>query len=288
VTLEVVSELRAALGEGALWDAELARLLWVDILGHRVFVLDPKTGTQESYDVGEEVGTVVVTGDGNLLVALRHRIARLDPRTGALADLVAVEPERGDTRCNDGKCDPAGRLWVGTMVEGPARGSGALYCLDPTLSLERRLGDITISNGIAWSLDGRRMYYIDTPRQRVEEFAFDVASGTLGAHRVVIEIPPELGAPDGMTIDAEGCLWIALWGGGAVLRVEPNAGRLLQKLPIPVTNVTSCAFGGPDLGDLYVTTARRGPGDEEPLAGALLRHRASVRGVPATRFAGSP
>ncbi len=286
---EVVEAPPCRLGEGALWDAGLGRLLWVDIVGHRVFSLDPATGERTEHDVGDDVGTVVVTRNGRLLVALRDRIACLDPATGALETVVSVEADRPDTRCNDGKCDPAGRFWVGTLVEGAARGTAALYCLDEALDLRRRLDGVTISNGLAWSGDARRLYYIDTPQQRVDEIAFDLATGQLGARRVALEIPSALGSPDGMTIDAEDQLWIALWGGGAILRADPRQGRITERIAIPASNVTSCAFGGERLDQLYVTTARAGRSDaelaHEPLAGALFRVEVGARGVAAARFA---
>lgn len=286
---EVVGGLRCRLGEGALWDPGLGRLLWVDIVGHRVHSLDPSTGARDEHDVGDDVGTVVVARNGRLLVALRDRLAALDPATGTLATVVPIEPDRPDTRCNDGKCDPAGRFWVGTMVEGAARGTAALYCLDAELELSVRLEGVTLSNGLCWSGDGRRLYYIDTPEQRVDELAFDAATGQLGARRVALEIPPALGAPDGMTIDAEDQLWIALWGGGAVIRVDPIAGRITERLALPAAHVTSCAFGGDSLDQLFVTTARVGRSDaelaREPLAGALFRVEVGARGVAAARFA---
>ncbi len=289
MTPEVVGGLRCGLGEGALWDPGLGRLLWVDIVGHRVHSLDPSTGAHDGHDVGDDVGAVVVARNGRLLVALRDRLASLDPATGTLATVVPVEADRPDTRCNDGKCDPAGRFWVGTMVEGAARDTAALYCLDPELALRRRLDGVTLSNGLAWSGDGTRLYYIDTPRQRVDEFAFDAVTGELGARRVVLEIPPALGAPDGMTIDAEDQLWIALWGGGAVIRVDPAAGRITERVAVPATNVTSCAFGGGSLDQLFVTTARVGRSDvelaREPHAGALYRVEVGACGVAAARFA---
>jgi len=289
VSPEVVGGLRCRLGEGALWDPGLGRLLWVDIVGHRVHSLDPSTGARDEHEVSDDVGTVVVARNGRLLVALRDRLAALDPATGTLATVVPIEPDRPDTRCNDGKCDPAGRFWVGTLVEGAARGTAALYCLDAELELSVRLKGVTISNGLCWSGDGRRLYYIDTPEQRVDEIAFDAATGRLGARRVALEIPPALGAPDGMTIDVEDQLWIALWGGGAVIRVDPIAGRITERIAIPTTNVTSCAFGGASLDQLFVTTARVGRSDaelaREPLAGALFRVEVGARGVAAARFA---
>lgn len=289
MTLTRLGDQRFELGEGALWDRELGRLFWVDILGHRVFSLDPATGERTAHDVGEAVGTVVVTRNAQLLVALRHRIAVLEPHTGQLRTVVALESDRPDTRANDGKCDPAGRFWVGTMVEGPARGSGALYCLDTSLALTPRHRGVTCSNGLVWTRDATRFYYIDTPRQRVDSFAYDVASGTLGEHRVALTIPPELGAPDGMTIDEADQLWIALWGGGAVIRVDPLAGRVTARVELPATNVTSCAFGGVHLDQLYVTTARVGcaPAQlaSEPDAGGLFRIDVGARGVPTPRFA---
>jgi sugar lactone lactonase YvrE len=235
------------------------------------------------------VGTVTVTRNGKLLLAVRSGFACLDPETGQLSPIADPEADLPGNRFNDGKCDPQGRFWAGTMVEHGPWGGAALYCLDTDLSVSKKLDGVTISNGLVWSRDSRRFYYIDTPTHQVFGFDFDPAGGELTNRRVVAEIPRELGAPDGMTIDEHDHLWIALWGGNSVVRVNPNGGKTDFRVTLPAENVTSCAFGGPDLDELYITTARVGLDAErrkaQPLAGCLFRARVPYRGVGSHRFA---
>lgn len=285
---EVVVPASCQLGEGSLWDVAHARLFWVDIVGQRVFAYDPISGHNLEYDVGEDVGTVVVAENGKLVLGLRSGVASFDPATGQVTPLVRPEPNEPGNRLNDGKCDPRGRFWVGSMVEDGRRGNGALYSVTPSLAVERKLGGIDCSNGLVWSRDEGTFYYIDTPTQRVRAFDYDAESGALSNERVVFEQPRETGAPDGMTIDQDDHLWVALWGGHRVVRVDPSAGAVVYEVEVPAARVTSCAFGGPDLDDLYITTARIGAAPEqlerEPHAGSLFRAAVPFRGVPAPRF----
>jgi sugar lactone lactonase YvrE len=192
-------------------------------------------------------------------------------------------------RFNEGKCDTSGRFWAGTMAYDETPGAGALYRLDPDGRASLMLIGVTISNGLAWSLDGRTMYYIDSPTRRIDAFSFTPETGEISDRRPVITIPGELGVPDGMTIDAEGGLWVALWGGAAVHRYLD--GRLAEVIRLPVSQPTSCAFGGSDLDELYVTSAREGLSFEQreaqQLAGAVFRVRPGVRGLPAAVFGGA-
>jgi sugar lactone lactonase YvrE len=279
------------LGEGSLWDEERSRLLWVDICRNRVCVFDPADGSNQVSDVGENVGTVVLTQSRKLLLALRSGFAWLDPATASVTKLSAPEGYRPDQeRFNDGKCDPAGRFWAGTMVETGPPGSGALYCLDTDLTISKPLSGVTISNGLVWSRDRSTFYYVDTPTQHVRAYDFDAGSGRLSNERVAVAIPRDWGAPDGMAIDESDHLWIALFGGGKVVRADPASGRFDCEVAVPARNVTSCAFGGSDLDELYVTTARIGLDPEQrraqPLAGSLFRAKLPYRGVPAARFGG--
>jgi sugar lactone lactonase YvrE len=185
---------------------------------------------------------------------------------------------------NDGACDIRGRLWAGTMsLDGDTR-TAALYRLDPDLRLTRVLSCISVSNGLGWSPGGTLMYHVDTPRRRVDVFEFDPVDGGLGRRRAAIDVPLECGRPDGLAVDAEGGIWVAIWGGGAVHRYNAE-GRLDERVELPVSQVTSCCFGGADLDTLYVTSASRGTSGE-PLAGALFACRPGLRGLPATPFAG--
>ncbi len=286
---EVVFPILCELGEGALWDERHARLYWVDIVESKVFAFDPRKRSNLAYDVGESVGTVTVTRNDKLLLALRGGFACLDPESGELMRIADPEADLPGNRFNDGKCDPQGRFWAGTMVEHGPWGSASLYCLDTDLSVRKVLDRVTISNGLVWSRDSRRFFYIDTPTRQIASFDFDPATGELTNRRVVSEIPRELGSPDGMTIDEEDHLWIALWGGSSVVRVNPTGARIEYRITLPAENVTSCAFGGPELDELYVTTASVGLDHDrrraQPRAGSLFRAKVPYRGVGSHRFA---
>jgi len=288
---DVVLRCEATLGEGALWDDRRERLLWVDILSKQVGVFDPGTGKNESFAVDSPVGTVVPSNQGDLMVALQAGFARLDITTGVRSHCI-VPPGHDATRLrfNDGKCDPSGRFWAGTMALDGRGNEGALYSLDADGQMRKRFSPVGISNGIAWSKDGTKMYYIDTPTRSVAEFQYDPGTGDLTDRKVAIEFPPSLGWPDGMTIDAEGMLWIAFWDGSAVSRWDPNTGKKLSQYSFPATRVTACALGGSDLDTLYVTSARIGLTDAQleaqPLAGSIFAVRTNTTGISAFRYAG--
>jgi len=291
IGVELVLDAKATLGEGAIWDARRGVLYWVDILEGQAHEFNPATGADRFVEVGQPVGTVVARRGGGLMAAVQGGFARLDLETGELS--IVNDPEAGlpDNRFNDGKCDPAGRFWAGTMSMGedPA-GKGSLYVLEADGRAWRALAGVTVSNGIAWSHDHQTMYYIDTARPEVSAFDYDEATGAIANRRTVVTLPPGDGGPDGMTIDAEGRLWVAHWDGGKVTRWDPTSGRLLATLPLPVSRVTSCAFGGTGLDELYITSARTGLSEEEiarqPMAGGLFRARPGLKGVPAYEYAG--
>jgi sugar lactone lactonase YvrE len=273
----------AQLGEGPVWDAARGELVWVDIDRGLVHRRGPN-GEECSVDVGQPVGCAVPRARGGLALALHDGFALL-PTLGSEPRLVArVEHDRADTRMNDGACDSRGRFWAGTMsVTGDTR-TAALYRLDADLTTTSVLPGLSISNGIAWSPDDRLIYHVDTPRRRIDVYEFDAPAGAIGGRRAAIPVAPAHGRPDGLTVDSEGGIWVALWGGGAVQRFTPE-GELDARLELPVTQVTSCCFGDPDLGTLYVTSAARGA-EHEPLAGSLFACRPGIRGLPATPFAG--
>jgi sugar lactone lactonase YvrE len=273
----------AELGEAPVWDAERRELLWVDI--DRGLVHRRSRGRAEvTLDAGQPVGCAVPRAGGGLALALRDGFALL-PTGGGEPKLVApVERDRPDTRMNDGACDSRGRLWAGTMsLRGDTR-SAALYRLDPDLRVTRVLPGISVSNGIGWSPDEATLYHVDSPRRRIDVYDFDAGSGSIAGRRAVIPVDAELGTPDGLAVDADGGVWLALWGGSAVQRYSAD-GSLVERIDLPVTDVTSCCFGDSDLGTLYVTTAAR-QAAHEPLAGALFACRPGVTGLPATPFAG--
>ncbi len=287
---ELLVDAKTDLGEGAVWDAATDRLLWVDIHGGTVYAYDPIRRENRAYPVGEHVGTVVPRRSGGALVALVRSISALDFNTGKLVQVAEPPGERPNTRFNDGKCDPEGRFWAGTMAYDFAAGAGTLYCLEPDLRIRRALERVSLSNGLVWSLDARTMYYIDSTKRSVDAFDYARNTGSLSNRRTVVTIAPEHGMPDGMAIDAEGMLWVAHWGGWKVARWDPRSGKLVSEIRLPVSQVTSCAFGGQDLDVLYITSARYKLDPEalrkEPLAGGLFAVPAPVRGVVSPAFAG--
>ncbi len=272
------------LGEGPIWYGDL--LYWVDIDSCRVWISEPEVDRHRMIQLDRKVGTVVPRESGGLVVALADGFAFLDPETEEL--LPIGDPEAGfATRFNDGKCDPAGRFWAGTMATDGTSCAGSLYVLDRDLQIHRRLSGVSCSNGICWSLDAETMYYIDTPTRQVAAFDYDLKTGTISRRRPVIAIDKANGSPDGMTMDANGNLWIALWGGWGVVCYDPRTGLLKERIEVPASRVTACAFGGEKLDQLFITTARVGlADDEEPEAGGLFVADVGVRGLPATTFSG--
>jgi sugar lactone lactonase YvrE len=202
--------------------------------------------------------------------------------------IVNPESHLPGNRFNDGKCDPAGRFLAGSMDDAEVEASGSLYSLAPDGTVKTLLSGTRISNGLAWSPDYHTFYYIDTPTRVVMAYDYNLATGEIANPRPAVSVPPELGWPDGMTSDVEGMLWVALWGGAKLTRWNPATGQLVAEIPIPALNVSSCAFGGPDLTDLYVTSARKGMTAEQlakyPLSGGLFRIRTNSQGMPTFEF----
>jgi len=285
----VVAGRRNLLGEGPWWDARTGTLLWVDIDGRLVQRHDPSSSRTATVELDQKVGAVMARTGGGLALALEDGVWVTETDGGVLRRLAAIEADDPGTRLNDAACDRAGRLWVGSMAHDARPLAGALYRVDPDGSVERVIGEVTISNGIDWSPDGRLMYYIDSATRRVDVLDFDPATGSPSGRRALIELPEGAGLPDGMAVDSEGCLWVALWDGWSVRRYGPS-GELDRVVELPVARPTSCAFGGPDLADLYVTSARSGlsPSDlaAQPLAGSLFVLRPGVRGLTPTPFGG--
>lgn len=289
--VEPVTDVTTGLGEGAIWDARIRRLYWIDIPGKRLFEWDPESGRLRDWDVGQLIGTVVPRRRGGLMVALQGGIAAFDPESGRLGP--GVLPEDYDPvafRFNDGKCDPAGRFWVGSYSVTPDKRPGTLYRMDSDGSIRPMLRGVGTSNGIAWDPDRKTMYFIDTPLLRADAFDYEEADGSIARRRPAAEFPAGSGRPDGSTLDADGRLWIAHWDGGRVSQWDPATGKCLRIIRVPAARVTSCAFGGPGLDHLFITTARQGLPEPElarqPLAGRLFRVRPGVRGRIADGFAG--
>jgi len=247
--VEIAVRANAKLAEGPRWDAATGRLLWVDIEGGELHVLE--SGEDRAIGLDAMVGVAAPTSSGGVLVALADRLALVDLADESVRTLVRL-PHGPALRSNDGACDAAGRFWIGTMGLDETPGAGALYRYDGRL--ERVLDEVTLSNGIGWTRDDTRMYYIDSPVQRVDIFDFEVASGRIDDRRPFVSIDESEGIPDGLTVDDEGGVWVALYGGSCVHRYD-QSGRLDAVLEVPALNVTSCCFGGDDGRSLFVTTA---------------------------------
>jgi sugar lactone lactonase YvrE len=277
------------LGEAPIWcDRELA-LYWVDVRAPALHRYDPVSGRADRWALPDLAGSFAVRERGGMLLALRSGFHAFDPRTGAVQPLLDPEADQPDNRFNDGKCDRRGRFWAGTMRDVVRVPAGALYRLDPDLTCHRMLTGIVVPNSLAWSPDDRVMYFADTADARILAYPYDPDAGRLGTPRVLGEPGSSPGKPDGSTVDEAGCLWNARYGGGCVARYTPD-GRLDRLVELPVTQVTSCAFGGRALDTLFITTATQRMTPEararEPLAGGLFAVDVGVKGLPEPRFAG--
>ena len=284
-----VLDAQAGLAEGPHWWAEKGVFLWVDIEASRVGLFDPVARSNRFLDLPSHVGAVVPTTAGDLVAATAQGFVRLDPDSGVVTALHAPDPGRSEHRFNDGKCDPWGRFWAGTMAYDFSPGAGSLWRLNNDFSCSLQWQELTISNGLAWSLDRRFLYLIDSPTLTVMAFPLTSTGGLADHPTTCITIPAEWDAlPDGMCIDAEGKLWIALFGGSAVTRWDPQDGRLMQTVELPCCQVTSCCFGGPDLDQLLITTARRGLDaqalGDQPLAGGLFQLSLGMKGCRSEMF----
>ncbi len=283
VTIEVSGTIKAQWGEGPIWWH--GAIYYVDIEGQCVHRFDPVTGGERAWEIGQRVGTVVPRESGGLLIAGDHGMYFLDEQTGGLTHLADPEQDLPDNRFNDGKCAPDGRFFAGTISLVKKTGTAKLYRLDPDLTLHEAFAPVTNSNGIAWSIDGKTVYYIDTPRKEVLSFDYE-NNGHLSNLRSVISTAHLDSSPDGMTMDAEGNLWIAFCHGGCVACFSPVTGEELRRIILPCVETTACAFGGPDLGDLYVTTGVHQSIVEEHGGRLFVIRGLGVKGIPAYAFAG--
>ena len=290
---ELIAELEyetpAKLGEGAFWDYNNEVLYWVDIIGESLNIYSPKTKTNKEIKMPAPIGTVVPSEEKNkVIVALNDGVYVVDIITEKITRLAAVEDTNPGTRLNDGKCDPNGNLWIGSMDYSQTNPGGNLYKVNANGETQKMLGNITISNGIVWSKDNKTMYYIDTPTANIRAFDFDKATSTISNERVVVTIPTEEGSPDGMAIDENDMLYVGLWNGNCIANYNPKTGKLIQKIKVPAHNVTSCAFGGENLDILYITTSNLDMTDEEkvayPSAGSLFRIKLDTKGVESIFF----
>ncbi len=273
------------LGEGVFWDAARDSLVWVDILGGAIHELID--AVHRVHAVGAHVGVAAPRARGGWILAVREGFAALDPASGQVQILKRIEIP--GTRMNDGNVDARGRLFAGTMLDSEEPNGGRLYRLDPDLTVSVVLDPVSVSNGIDWSPDGRTVYYVDSGTRAVAAFDFDEESGGWSNRRVFAQLEPGVGFPDGLTVDRDGCIWLAVWDGSQVRRYTPD-GRIDRILQLPAPRVTSCGFGGPDLATLYITTARVGLNasvlEEHPLSGSLFAFDPGVTGTARQPFVG--
>jgi sugar lactone lactonase YvrE len=280
---ELVLDARAGLGEGAIWHDKV--LYWVDIEIGDIHIFNPDTGTDRIIKLGQAVGTVVPRAAGGVAVAVKGGFGVVDLETEELTILADPEPDLPENRFNDGKCDPQGRFWAGTAAITCDQPVGTLYRMDADHSIHAMVEKVTISNGIVWTGDRKTMYFIDTALECVDAFDYEDDSGSVSNRRTVIEIDkPAHGWPDGMAIDENDNIWIAMWEGNGVTNWDPRAGELLGKIRIDSAQATSCAFGGPNLDELYITSAAKGLNESH--GGGLFRAKLDTKGVPSIPFAG--
>ena len=282
IRTEPVGQIRCQWGEAPIWWQ--GALYFVDTAGHLVHRFDPADDSERSWDVGQRVGTVVPRESGGLVIAGDHGFQFLDEESGELTPIADPEADIPDNRFNDGKCSPDGRFFAGSISLTKKNGTAKLWRLDPDLSVHEAFGPVTTSNGIVWSADGKNVYYIDTPRREV--LAFDYADGHLSNLRTAVVTGHIDASPDGMTIDADGNLWIVFCHGGCVSCFDPHNGNELHRIALPCLETTACAFGGPDLTDLFVTTGVHKTAKEKHAGRLFVIRGIKAKGVPADAFEG--
>lgn len=276
------------LGEGPCWHPRRNSIFWVDIENRRLYEYDwPNGAHMRHWKFPQRVTLVVIDKDDRLILGMEDGVMRFDPDTGESHWLFDLEKEYKKHRCNDGSVDREGRLWVGTLHRDFIPGSGALYCIGEDLAPQKRIADVTISNGIAWSEDDTRLYFIDSPQKTIASYLYDKHTGHLVFEKIAVRIPEGMGEPDGMTIDEEGMLWVAHWGGYGVYRWDPRTDALLDVIKVPVPNVSSCVFAGASLDHLVITTAQQDLTPQQlkeyPHSGDVFVVQPQVKGTPARR-----
>ena len=286
---DVVVEHKCFLGEGPVWDAKRKVICWLDILNGEIHEYATEQKMHKVIPVHQMIGSLAVCTNGNFIAALQNGFAFIDKISGEIKMIADPESYLSNNRFNEGKCDPAGRFWAGTMSLSEEPNAGSVYVVEKDLSITKRIESVTISNGLAWSINHKTFYFIDTPTFEVAAYDYNKYSGHISNKRTIIKIASEDGYPDGMTIDNEGMLWIAHWDGWQVTRWNPVSGEKIHSIQLPVSKVTSCTFGGENYGDLYITSAKIGLREDElekqPLAGSLFVLRnCGFQGMPAFEF----
>lgn len=285
---DLIVDMKAELGECPVWDETGKVLYWIDGLGQKIHKYNPLTNKDIYIKTTQCVGCIALIEDGKLIAALQDGIYYVNFIKETFNFITNPEEHLPKNRFNDGKCDAYGRFWAGTMYfDGTVKGAGSLYKIEGE-RVTKVLSNITISNGMAWSKDNRTMYYIDSPTREIVAFDFDINSGIITNKKTVIKIGEDEGIPDGMTIDEEGYLWIAHWGGAKVSRWNPGNGKRGDEVEVPSLNVSSCIFGGENLDELYITTGRLDCSDDLlkafPYSGGLYRIKVSIKGLNSFRY----
>lgn len=289
--VELVLNVKCTIGEGPSWDERTNTIYFIDLLGNTIYSFDGSRVLKRV--LKENIGAAVVRERGGMVAVTMTGYYLVDFPDGEVKQICDPEAGRENSRFNDGKCDAKGRFWAGTMSRaldsgyGEALPESALWCMDTKQQVSLKLDKVIQGNGMAWTPDNRKMYFIDSQTYTVQEFDFDLEKSAISNGHVVVQVPREMGLPDGMTVDSQGMLWVALWGGGAISRWNPATGELLEKISIPAKNVTACTFGGENMDELYVTTAKLDTNEEEyPYAGGLFKIKMDITGVPSYRYGG--
>ena len=277
---DLFSDYSCELGEGPFWDSKRSRLHWVDIIGKKIISQNLDGSNIHALEVDGNPGCVVLSDDGTMVAGVDNQISSLDG-DGNLLRVLADTKEGAGLRFNDGKCDPSGRFWVGSMDRKEKNKLGSLYSWNSIEGLVNREQGVTVSNGMGWSPDNSLFYYIDSPTREVSVYDFDLSTGSINNKRRFISFSEEDGFPDGMTIDNEGRLWIAFWGGSKIICVNPDSKAIEEVVSFPVSKITSCAFGGEKMDRLFITSAKVQVNEkDEPMAGKTFVVSLGVKGLP--------
>ncbi|MDQ2718055.1 MAG: SMP-30/gluconolactonase/LRE family protein [Chloroflexota bacterium] len=288
--VEHILPVQNVLGEGPLWSTEEQALYWVDIESGTYSRFSPATGAYAVVNVGVPIGVMALRASGGLIMATRDGFAFWEAQTQELRYIAKPEEGKPYMRFNDGAVDCAGRFWAGSMNQDEqAPADGTLYRLDPDGSVYAMFTPVAVSNGIGWSPDNTIMYFTDSPLRTIFAFDFDAATGELANRRAFVHTPDDRAVPDGLTVDSEGCIWSAYWGGARIVRYDPT-GKVNRTIQVPAVYVTSCVFGGPHLDELYITSASRQLSEKQkqryPLSGDLFRVKTGIRGLEKFKFGG--
>lgn len=281
MNVELLLDARCTLGEGTAWDAKTQTLYWVDVLQKKIYA-----NTDILIELDDLVGCLAPCKNGNLILGKRASFVEFEIDSAQQKNIYSLN-ESANNRTNDGKCDPAGRFIVGTMDLNEKEPTGSLYSFNGKQA-DVLIHGVTISNGMAWSPNHQIFYYIDTPTRQVQAFDYDLQTGKIANPRVAIEIPESFGWPDGMTADIQGNLWIAMWGGAQIAKWNPNTGKFLEKISVPALHTSCCVFGGKNMNELFITSARKDMSEVDlknyPLSGGLFSVVTTVEGMPTFEF----